>query len=92
VERSVDKMRHVVSQLLHSDVLVGVEFDPDGTDVGLRVRVLLGRSIGVLCEGFFGGLAREVEARTAGKRSVLGPRQADGIAHTQARRLRAHIA
>ena len=91
VEGTVDKMGHVVAQLLHSDVLVCVELDPDGTDIGLGVRVLLCRGVGVLCEHIFGGLAGEVEARTAGKRSVLGPRDGHGLAHTQARRPRAHI-
>jgi hypothetical protein len=32
----------------------------------LGVWVLLGRGVGVLCEHVFGGLARKVEARTAG--------------------------
>jgi len=66
VEGAVDEMGHVVAQLLHSNVLVGVELDPDGADVGLGLGVLLGRGIGIPSEHVFGGLAGEVEARTAG--------------------------
>jgi hypothetical protein len=57
----------------------------------LGVWVLLGRGISVLCEHIFGGLAGEVEARTAGQRSVLRPRHGHSMAHTRARHLRAHI-
>lgn len=71
VEGAVDQMCHVLAQLLHAHVLVGIELDPDGTDAGGGVGILLGRGVGVLCEHFLGGLAGKVEARAAASGLVL---------------------